>query len=391
MLRFDRAEIKSKHLTDEGFLDVRGVATRTGVFKYVNADGTVRRELRHPDDVLKADSLATMKNIPITLLHPKERIVDASNSKKLSVGFTGEDVKHDGRLIDVNLKVTDQKAIDVINDGTQELSLGYSVVQVDESGEYLGERFDVRQTQIKYNHLAIVPAARAGNEAKLTLDAANLRLDADDAVYFVEDKEPNKRNKPKETNMNLVKMTLDNGIQYDAAPEVKVAHDALVVNSTKLDKDLTAKTSEFDKLQAKHDELDEKVKKFEKTDNSEEINTAVKARISLVSAALKHLDEKEADKLEDKTDAEIKELVIKKYSPDVNLDKKSEDYITARFDSALENKPNVKKDGASSIGNQRKVLGTKTTNTDGEKTLTEKRADMIEEMKGRSKPVAKAA
>ncbi len=144
MLRFDRAEIKSKHLTDEGFLDVRGVATRTGVFKYVNADGTVRRELRHPDDVLKADSLATMKNIPITLLHPKERIVDASNSKKLSVGFTGEDVKHDGRLIDVNLKITDQKAIDVINDGTQELSLGYSVVQVDESGENLGERFDLR-------------------------------------------------------------------------------------------------------------------------------------------------------------------------------------------------------------------------------------------------------
>lgn len=35
--------------SDEGFLEIHGRLTRTGVFKYRNADGTVRREWRPPE------------------------------------------------------------------------------------------------------------------------------------------------------------------------------------------------------------------------------------------------------------------------------------------------------------------------------------------------------
>lgn len=359
MLRFDRAPINSKHLTDEGFLNVRGIATRTGVFKYKNADGSVRRELRHPDDVLKSDSLNTMKSIPVTLLHPAEKVVTASNAKKVGVGFTGEDINHDGRLVDVNLKVTDQKAISTIEEGMQELSLGYSVEHVDEQGEFNGEKYDVRQTNIKYNHLAIVPAGRAGNEAKLLLDS-NLVLDADDAIHFI-DEENNINiniNKKKETDMNLVKVDLK-GLSYDAAPEVKIALDEAVKIANDSKTSIATLNTEKTTLQANLDTAEETIEANKKVDNSDVIAKAVTARITLEREASKHLDSE--IKIDGLSDIEIKKACIIKHFPsaETKLDGAEEAYINARFDSVLEievNEDGDHDDKKSGISNQRKSM-----------------------------------
>jgi hypothetical protein len=178
--RFDRGEIRSAIRTPEGFLKVDAIVTRTGVLRYLNPDQSIRKELRHPDDVFLQRSLDTMKMIPITKLHPTEKEVTSDNAKMLSVGFTGEDVRPDGKFIRIPLLVTAQEAIDSIENGMQELSLGYTLVLVEEPGEYDNERYDYRQTEIEYNHLAIVPNARAGAEARI-------KLDADDALQVDEE------------------------------------------------------------------------------------------------------------------------------------------------------------------------------------------------------------
>ena len=57
-IRFDAGNIIKITETKEGFLKGDAILTRTGVFTYVNADGSLRKELRHPDDVFVLDSLS---------------------------------------------------------------------------------------------------------------------------------------------------------------------------------------------------------------------------------------------------------------------------------------------------------------------------------------------
>ncbi len=71
--RFDIGNlIEYVYETKDGFLKGDGVVTRTGVFTYVNADGSLRKELRHPSDVLSLNSMHSMKMIPITNNHPTD-------------------------------------------------------------------------------------------------------------------------------------------------------------------------------------------------------------------------------------------------------------------------------------------------------------------------------
>jgi hypothetical protein len=138
--RYDNGEIQSQTgFTQEGFLKADAIVTRTGVFFYKNLDGTVRRELRHPDDVLNSESLLSMKMIPVTNDHPVERLVNAENAKRLSVGYTGENIRPEGSFIFSNFVVTDKDAInDIVQGGKKQLSLGYTVDLIEEKGDFEG-------------------------------------------------------------------------------------------------------------------------------------------------------------------------------------------------------------------------------------------------------------
>ena len=80
----------------DGFLKGRAIVTNVGVFTYVLADGSIRRELRPPEEVL--DSLESRQSLamrPITNGHP-ENMVTSENVDQVKVGFTGEDIRRDG-------------------------------------------------------------------------------------------------------------------------------------------------------------------------------------------------------------------------------------------------------------------------------------------------------
>lgn len=369
--RYDVGEVRNAHLDQDGFLVADAIVTRTGVFSYKNADGSLRRELRHPDDVLRQDSLATMRMLPVTLLHPKEKKVTPENSPRLTKGFTGEDVRVDGKFVRTRIKICDQEAINAIQNGMQQLSLGYTVALLEEDGEYANERYDFRQTDVIYNHLAIVPSARAGNEARIVLDR-------NDAEQCIEEETGKDNNSHSNKEKRMRKIILD-GIEYEASPEVANALAKAEARADKAEAEVKNAATDKSTLQAKLDEANEKIKKAESRDDKAEVEKAVKARLDLVAQATPHLDEETVKNVHQMSDKEIRLAVIKAHFPEANMDGKDDAYVSARYDGAIEIKIEKKDPAAASQRQQLNDQSRKDANDKPDQTKS--RTGMVAGMK----------
>lgn len=175
--RFDLGEMREATRTPQGFLLIPGFATRVGVFTYMDGDGKVRRELRHPDDVFDPASLATLKYAPVTLEHPPDMLTP-ENVGDYSLGHTTERVEVNRDMVDTDLIVEHQDGIDAVEkDGIRELSSGYHCDIIEEQGTFNGAPYNFRQKNIVYNHLAMVKRGRAGPEVRMRLDSADAVMD----------------------------------------------------------------------------------------------------------------------------------------------------------------------------------------------------------------------
>lgn len=331
--RFDRSAIKNTVKTKDGFIKTDAVVTRTGIFIYHNEDGTIRRELRDHREVFNADSLETLKMIPLTNDHPptETKLLTPENAKQYQVGFTGENVRADGENVRIPISITDASAIHEVESGKRGLSLGYECDLVNESGEYEGVRYDCKQTNIRYNHLAIVNSPRAGENARINLDSA----DIDDVQTTKSQKEA-----------VMPKVRIDN-IEYDAAQEVinflskETARADSAESATKSEIAAHDKTkAERDTLKARVDALETELKKV-----PELVAAGVKARIELERKAAVVLDEKDRD-VSALSDEDVKKKIVLAVFPDAKLDGVSADYLNARVDSAIEAFDKIKRDTA---------------------------------------------
>lgn len=164
--------LDSSKRTAQGGLKLPAYVTRVGVLTYKNPDGTVTRELRHPDDVFKADSLATLAGAPVTIGHPGK--VTPDNHGRHSAGHVGDVVEpKEEKYVATSLYVQDAKAVKGVESGNLlELSCGYDCDAIPEKGEYNGEKYDARQTNIVYNHVALLPKdhGRAGSDVRIRFD-----------------------------------------------------------------------------------------------------------------------------------------------------------------------------------------------------------------------------
>jgi hypothetical protein len=313
-IRYDRTEIKATR-TDEGYLIDTPIVGRAGIQMYKNADGTIRRELRPPEEVFNADSLKSFAGKPVTDEHPGEPVT-AKNAKRLSVGTMQGEGRQDGDNVVAPIIVHDGEMIDkIIKGGKRELSLGYKVDLEETPGVWNGQEYDAIQRNIRVNHLAIVPRGRAGN--------ARLNLDRHDAVSF---------NPEEEISMptdNLGRIRLDSGLEYQAAPEVIVEVEKLRGDKADLETRADALQKQIDTVAAERDTLKSQVESAEKvrTDALEKARAEIKARAELDKVA-------ETFKVDGagKTDREVKELVIKSVRTDADLTSKSDDYVNAAFD-----------------------------------------------------------
>ena len=122
---------------------------------------TVYRLFRDPVELERG--AATFARLPILSEHVPVTV--ETPRPDLVVGAIGSDVTFAAPYLDADLCVWDSAAIAGIEtDKVRELSCAYRYVPVMEPGEFEGQPYDGRMTEIQGNHLALVEVGRAGSD-----------------------------------------------------------------------------------------------------------------------------------------------------------------------------------------------------------------------------------
>jgi uncharacterized protein len=342
--RCDNVSLRELKLTPEGYLQTRGVFAKEGILTYYNADGQPFREFVPADTLRDPEHLATVPGLPTTNRHPLEAEVRSDNAAQVMRGFTEPptEVKTDGEdtVLEGGVKILDAATVADIQAGMSELSLGYKAHLRMTPGTWRGQRYDAVQVKRINNHLAVVPAARAGHKARLRLDSAH--------------------NLIKEDDVDLVTIKID-GKDVQVPKEIAPAIESALKVSAAIRKDADDKgTGAAAELQRKLDETQaqlEVLKKAKEEDESEEkkkedakrVNDMVRERVSLMDAAKGILPAAEHAKLDGLDAVGIMRLVVEKAGSGLKLDGKSEDYVRAAYDQLVA----VHKDGKKKDSTQR--------------------------------------
>lgn len=148
-------------------------AARTGIQIYAGyelgmPEKKIVRLWRPESEVFHRDSMATFAGAPVTIEHPGESVTP-KNWKDYAVGETASDeIVRDGEIVKVPFMLRDARAIQAIEDGKHEVSMGYSSTvdftpgTIPDGQADAGQAYDAVQRNIRINHLAIVDKARGG-------------------------------------------------------------------------------------------------------------------------------------------------------------------------------------------------------------------------------------
>lgn len=337
MLRYDTASIGNKYTKDEttGYLSIKNVPiARVGVFPYRRADGSYNMEAKLPDELLNPITVDSANNKPITDEHPGES-VNLDNTKKYLKGFTANNAHVEDGKVKVDVTLSDPQLIKEVEDGKEELSIGFMTDTVPESGEFHGTKYDSVQKNIRINHLAVVNRGRAGHEVRLTGDSAEqvvdklndlnetekteveyttVRLDGKDITVAKED-------------AAVVTGANDAGKDKDAQIEaLKAKVKELQGNSNKTNDEATKNKEKADSLEEENKELQEKLNEFK----GDAFDKKVEDAIQLRNKATKFLGD--SYDFKGKSAQEIKVAAIKTVDDSFDPEGKNEGYIDGLFD-----------------------------------------------------------
>lgn len=215
---------------------------------------------RYPEDVFEVAAIASFEGKPVTDGHPPDT-VDPTNYGMYTKGHA-QNVRRDGDYMVADLYINDSILISEIQNGTKrEVSCGY-MCQWKPDGD------GFRQTQIRGNHVAVVPRGRAGHEVSIKDAASSEQPKTKGGETMSEFKKgllqmfgvAAKDAKPEE----LEQLTASTLAALDAepatkAPDVEPAAD-----------EMTVKAPKGDDLGSKLDELISMVKELVKKNDPEE-------------------------------------------------------------------------------------------------------------------------
>lgn len=319
--------------TKDGYLIAAVKCARTGI-QYYTGDELGRPELdvvpvyRPEAEVFDKDSLASYVGKPCTDNHPSVA-VDSENWKELSIGSIHEGVLREGEYVRIPITLMDAETVEKVEAGKREISMGYTMSLDWTPGTTPGgESFEAVQRNIRINHLAIVDKGRAGSECRVG-----------DGDTWATAPSPNNNNLPTKDTMSdtLQEVTVDGlpikttGQGAAAIAKLQKDNDSLQAKVDAADTDHAKAIAEKDKeLAAKDAEID-KLKKAQVDDA--ELDRRAEARASLISDASRLA--KDAD-FKGMTDADIRKEAVKAVYGEDAVKDKSEAYIEARFDVALD-------------------------------------------------------
>lgn len=311
-----RYKITERQITDEGFLRVPAHVSRTGIQEYLGSElgfnhNNIVRVYRPPTEVFSPDSLASFDGSDVTIEHPDE-LVNSENYRYTSVGTVKAGASQAGDFVRCDLIVKDQRAIDEVMAGKVEVSVGYTAIYKDEAGvTQEGESYDMSQTCIRVNHVALVDKARAGPQAKI-FDSSKTTGATKMAVNIV----------------------LDSGRSIDVADaaNAQVVADAF----DRLTKRVKDAEEEKEKMEAAKDASEEELEEEKKKSSDSAISQRVKA-VADTSKAAKRIAGKDFV-LDSVNISDIQRAALKVAYPKRDWSDRSAVYLQAAFDVAYEGK-----------------------------------------------------
>lgn len=331
----DTVLVAGTRLTSDGYLIAEVRCARAGnVQTYLGSevglsDRATVGVYRPESAVFDKASLATFAGKPVTMGHPAEPVT-AENWRQHAVGDVGGEIVRDGDFVRVPMKLMDAAAIKAVQDGTREISMGYSTeIEIGDGVAPDGTPYQAKQIgPIRINHLAIVPKGRAGSECRIG-DAADARWGASPIILDKKDVAMADAVKTRTVLIDGLSVeTTDAGAQAlekltkTIADKDKALSDAQATH----DKALAAKDADLAKKDAEIADLKGKVL------SDADLDARVQARADLVGKARALV--KDFDPA-GKSDADIrKDVVIAKRG--AAMADKSAAYIDAAFDLLAE-------------------------------------------------------
>ena len=332
MTRFiEDTQLSGSRITTDGYLVASVLCARTGIQDYLGEeldkpDMPIVKVYRPESSVFAKDSLSTFVGKPTTNDHPPVQVT-ADNWKEYAVGSIGEEVLRDGEYIRVPITLMDAATIKAVQDGKREISMGYDMELDWTPGTASdGQAYDAIMRNLRMNHLAIVDRGRAGSRARIG-DKSPWG-----AAPLITDRNPLIMTTRKIVVDGLTIETTDQGAEAigklqtekqaiaDAKAADKAAHDAAIAAK---DAELAAK--------------DARIADLEKAQlTAEALDAKVQARADLLAKA-KALA-KDAD-FSGKADIEIMKAAVIAVRGADSVKDKSDAYVTAAFDLAVESKP----------------------------------------------------
>ncbi len=286
-------------VTDEGFKHYRGTATIGDVvLPYANP---ARLEFRPADEVLSEAAVETMVGKPITNDHPSSLLNSAEHEevKRQVEGAVISAKRSTTKLgmpsMEVEIVVYTHPLQELIEEGKAELSPGYGLTEdpkYDRSepvrvvGEHEGREYHVVQRDVKYNHLAVVDAARtrtpAGEVARLDEDDMTKKKNPGEAEQADATKTPDAKvdDKAKRLDMDLSSEAME---AIAALPEeerdyiLAAVKNAESASEEEGDAEEETDMSEMDMMKAKMDEMKAAIDKMSSRSDSKPAKPAASA------------------------------------------------------------------------------------------------------------------
>lgn len=146
---------------------------RTGLHTYLahelGLDGGDKITVYRPEaELFSPETVHSFENVPVTLNHP-EKLLDTDTPHEDTVGHI-HNVRREGNFLVGDMILTDQRAIDFMYNGNEELSIGYTFTLTSVEGADSKEQPSYRwvQKNLRGNHVAIVSRGRCGCQCRVT-------------------------------------------------------------------------------------------------------------------------------------------------------------------------------------------------------------------------------
>ena len=222
----------NRYFDENGFLVIKdNKIAKAGLFEYLGREisdslpETEVYKVYRPWEELEK-SAKDFEGMPLKYGH---EWVEPSK-RDVKIGAVSGEVKLEEPYLIADIKIYDKDAIEEItNKGIVDLSPGYRAHYKQESGEYNGEKYEFKQEDIKYNHLAVVENGRSGKEVRIADEHWKSLDSSPTAQNDTVEKQNNKDNFLK-GEINMKKGFMRNGL--NALSHVKKVYDECITSKT---------------------------------------------------------------------------------------------------------------------------------------------------------------